>query len=178
MPDFQVLIPAQGDRKRTLRAALRARLHLQERLGAAIGETSLRGVHWLEPDRAYFEFRGISRDIFENALQDLRVENAAITGIVVSTATENKGDPCLNCGNIAGGTTPPICPSCNFQEISQCPYCSQLSSRNAYTNAEGKLLRCPNCRRRVRMRFNDPLFTSKGDYRPPVVVVERPEGEQ
>jgi hypothetical protein len=175
MQNAQVIIPDHGDRKHTLRAALRARQYLMERFNGGAHATALRGVHRLDGDRAYFELEVPSLEQAIHSLDDLRIDGHAIAGIVVETADPSKGEPCLNCGNIAGSHTPPVCPSCGFQEISACPYCEHLSSRTSYTSTEGALMRCPHCGRRVRLRYNEPIITRDGNYRSPVVLVERAE---
>lgn len=85
------------------------------------------------------------------------------------------GPACDNCGNIAGPVLPTICPTCSFRNISACPYCNHEVARQSYVPISGDLFTCPECERRVRLRFNDPLFNSSGYYNQPLVLVERAE---
>jgi hypothetical protein len=41
-----------------------------------------------------------------------------------------------------------------------------------YSRIAGDLFRCPHCKNRVRLRFNDPMILPSGDYNQPLVVVE------
>jgi hypothetical protein len=55
------------------------------------------------------------------------------------------GEPCLNCGHIAGPVTPSVCPNCRFREIAPCPQCHQEVARQEYISVAGDLYRCPRC---------------------------------
>src|SRR4051812_17279552 len=118
MPDSMITLPDMGDRRRSLRAASRARQLLIDHFGVDVKETALRGVHWVEGGRAYFELDLPSLEGANQALGNLQIDGTPVQGISVNAAADQKGDPCLSCGNIAGADTPPVCPCCNFQEIS------------------------------------------------------------
>jgi hypothetical protein len=82
------------------------------------------------------------------------------------------GEECVNCGNVAGPIRPTVCPNCGFRDISPCPICRTEVPRQSYTRISGDLYRCPQCKNRVRLRFNSPMFLPDGDYNQPLVVVE------
>jgi hypothetical protein len=121
--------------------------------------------------RAYFEFstsfepRDVE-DVLTRFHHDNYVELRPIDGPA--------GTPCLSCGYIGTGPLPATCPQCGFQDISPCPHCGESISRESYVQIAGDLFRCPNsaCRAFVRLRFNEPLITSDGNYNQPVVLVE------
>jgi hypothetical protein len=128
----------------------------------------LHGTHRNEAGRAYFEFSTKDRALVDKVLQQ---QNLA--GLVdVAEVNEPLGEACQNCGNIAGPTLPPVCPNCGFRDVSECPVCHHEIPRQDYIRLSATLFRCPNCRNRVRLRFNEPMFLSDGTYNQPLVVVQ------
>lgn len=118
--------------------------------------------------RAYFEF---STDFVDEVRRVLR-EYGHEQHVIMEEVPGPAGEPCLNCGHIAGPVTPPVCPNCDFREISPCPQCHQDSARQEYSPVTGDLFRCPRCKTYVRLCFNDPLTLADGSYNQPVIVVE------
>lgn len=175
MTNVEFIVPGLGDRKDTLRAASRARLHVRDRLGEQAQNAPLRGVHWLPGDRAYFDLNVPSIKEAEEALSDLEIDGQPVPSIAVQPAPAVYGDPCVNCGNIAGRSTPPVCPNCNFREISPCPNCKHDISRTEYIPVVGSVFKCPNCSDHVRLTYNEPMFDRNGDYRSPLILIERAE---
>jgi hypothetical protein len=118
---------------------------------------------------AYFEVATRYPEEVARVLKDFGYSNRA-TSLPVSGPT---GEPCLNCGTIAGDVQPTVCTVCGFRDIGPCPYCGSEVPRSQYQDAEGQLKRCPNCRNRVRLRLANPLFDDEGEYSQPAVVVDR-----
>jgi len=50
--------------------------------------------------------------------------------------------------------------------------CNEEVSRQSYIRISGDLFRCPRCKNRVRLRYNNPMFLLDGSYNQPLVVVE------
>ncbi len=84
---------------------------------------------WLDPDHP---LQGIHRDLeghsyFEFAAENRKAIDRVLAGDGYSAyaeLTEPKdplGEPCQNCGNVAGPILPPQCPNCGFVDISCCP---------------------------------------------------------
>jgi hypothetical protein len=118
--------------------------------------------------RAYFEFSTNYVDEVRRVLREYGHESSVTVEEVAGPA----GEPCLRCGHVAGPVTPPVCPNCEFRDISPCPHCHEEVPRQEYESVAGDLFRCPRCRTRVRLHFNDPLVRSDGSYSEPVVIVE------
>ncbi len=92
--------------------------------------------------------------------------------VELKETSEVLGEACQNCGNIAGPVLPTVCPNCNFRDISPCPVCKEEIPRQLYERQGKSLFRCPKCRSRVRLRFNEPLCLPDGNYNQPLVVVD------
>jgi hypothetical protein len=121
-----------------------------------------------EQHRPYFEF---STDFVEEVRRVLHDYGHA-AHVTMEEVAGPAGEPCLNCGHVAGPVTPSVCPNCGFREISPCPHFNQEVARQEYAAVPGGLFRCPRCNTHVRLRFNDPLIRTDGDYTQPVVIVE------
>ncbi len=118
--------------------------------------------------RAYFDFSTDFVGEVQRVLRDYGHEQHVIMEEIAGPA----GQPCLNCGHIAGPVTPSVCPNCHFREIAPCPQCHQEVARQEYIPVAGDLFRCPRCKTHVRLRFNDPLIHADGIYNQPVVAVD------
>jgi hypothetical protein len=118
--------------------------------------------------RAYFGFSTDFAGEVRRVLRDYGHEQHVLMEEVPGPA----GEPCLNCGYVAGPVTPSVCPNCHFRDISPCPECHQEVARQEYKSIAGDLFRCPRCNTHVLLRFNDPLIRAEGVYKQPVVVVE------
>jgi hypothetical protein len=121
-----------------------------------------------EQRRPYFEFSTDYLDEVQRVLRDF----GHIDHVAMDEVPGPAGDPCLNCGHVAGPLTPSECPSCGFRDISPCPHCHQEVCRQEYEPVAGELFRCSHCLTLVCLRFNDPLIRANGGYNQPVVVVE------
>jgi DNA-directed RNA polymerase subunit RPC12/RpoP len=128
----------------------------------------MHGTHRDEDGRAYFEFATQYLDEVHRVLE--RYGHA--DQVDVGESPQAMGEPCQNCGNIAGAVCPSVCPNCGFRDVSPCPTCGEEISRQSYLRYGDSLFRCPNCRSRVALRFNEPMFLTDGRYNQPLVVVE------
>lgn len=155
-----------------LRIAARVRRDLWAHSPVEIDPDSpTHGTHRDEGRNAYFEFTTNYPDEVQRVIKEYGHEPLAN----VSTVKEDSGPECANCGNIAGPILPTVCPNCDFRDIAACPYCQREIARQSYLPVSGDLFKCPCCHRRVRLRFNDPLFDSKGHYNQPMVIVDKAE---
>jgi hypothetical protein len=131
------------------------------------------GTHRDAASNAYFEFVTNYPEEASRVLNEYGYSDRAAVAIVDDEA----GPECASCGNIAGPILPTVCPTCHFRDIGPCPYCGEEVPRQKYIQIAGDLFRCPNpeCEHRVRLRFQDPIFDSRGHYIQPLVVVDRVE---
>ena len=128
----------------------------------------LRGTHRDEDGRLYFEFATGSPGEVRRVIEEFQ-----FTDKVELTETSTlHGLECAYCGNVAGPVRPTVCPNCQFRDITPCPSCSEEVSRESYFRISGDLFRCPRCKNRVRLRYNDPMFLPDGSFNQPLVVVE------
>jgi hypothetical protein len=150
-----------------LRCAARIRRDLWTHSPAEIDPDSPRhGTHRDAQSNAFFEF---ATDRFRDVQRVLNEYGYAERTEATVVQDEN-GTECVNCGNI----TPEFvaeCPACHFREIENCPHCNHDVARLAYIPKVGDLFQCPNCQRRVRLQFQDPLFDGNGDYKQPLIRV-------
>ena len=166
---MRVTINPQSDRTTELRTAADVRRDLWTHSSVEVDPNHpLHGYHRDMDGRAYFEFstelpREVLRVIQEHKYSD-KVE--------LTEAPALPGEECVNCGNVAGRIQPTVCPNCQFRDITACPFCDEEISRQAYVRVSGDLFRCPNCKERVRLGFNSPMFLPDGSYNQPLVVVE------
>ena len=172
MPRIRTTIINVDDRREQLRVALRVREQLIKDLHLRADPVSpLSGTHRDEQSRPYLEFA--ADDI--GRVRDFLREQGFESQTRVEPSTTPIGDPCQNCGNIAGPTLPTVCPNCGFRDIDPCPICGQEIPRANYRLAGNSLFVCPhpiNGRyHRVRLAFNEPLIDLDGSFRQPLVVV-------
>jgi hypothetical protein len=118
-------------------------------------------MHRDDQGRAYFELAAESQEEVQRALPACDAQGR----VEMSEQRGTLGAACTNCGNIAGPVLPAVCPACGFCDISPCPICQHNISRQAYAAVSGDLFVCPNCRSRVRLRFD-------GDFSQPLVIVD------
>jgi len=173
MSRYRIRIVNVADRAEQLQYANRVRedliIHAQV---STDPDHPLQGVHRDIGGRAYFEFAAANRETVSEVLN--RYGHAAHTDL---TETDDRlGEPCQDCGNIAGPVQPPECPNCGFLDIGRCPVCGQLHSRQEYTPYSGDLFFCPTTlrnetRRMVRLIFNEPMFQPDGRFNQPLVLV-------
>ena len=128
----------------------------------------LYGTHRDENGRAYFEFATAHPDEVRRVMEQYKYTDQ----VVLAETSALAGDECANCGNIAGPVPPTVCPNCQFRDISPCPICRKEVSRQSYSRVSGDLFQCPNCRERVRLRFNNPIILPDGSFNQPLVVIE------
>jgi hypothetical protein len=166
---MRVTIKAQDDRASELKTAADVRRDLWAHSPVEVDpDHPLHGTHRDEHGRAYFEFA----TEFPSEVRRI-IETYEYTDKVDLTETPTlPGEECANCGNVAGPVRPTVCPNCQFRDITPCPICSEEVSRRSYIRISGDLFRCPRCKGRVRLRFNNPMFLSDGSYNQPLVVVE------
>jgi len=81
-------------------------------------------------------------------------------------------DECVSCGNIPDAPFA-VCPNCEFEEIEGCPQCQTQSPRTSYPQVTNDIYRCPVCSTKVRLRYNEPMWTEEGYYRQPLIQVIR-----
>lgn len=172
---IRITVRPTGDRTSDLRVAAVVRRDLWAHSPVEIDPNNpLHGTHRDEQERAFFEFSTRYPDEVRRVLReyghDECVEIQEVRGPV--------GQACQNCGNVVGPVLPTVCPNCHFRDISACPVCLHEVPRQSYTGMGGNLFRCPHCRSRVRLRFNEPMFLADGTYNQPLVVVEQTEGHE
>jgi hypothetical protein len=166
---FRVTVNPTGDRTHDLRVAARVRRDLWSRSPVEIDQDNpLHGTHRDERERAYFELSTPYPDEVTRVLH----EHGYADQVEIREIREPVGQPCQNCGNVVGVVLPTVCPNCHFRDISACAICGDEVPRECYRRISGDLFRCPHCRNKVRLRFNDPLFLSDGTYNQPLVLVE------
>lgn len=154
---------AAGD----LRWAARVRRDLWAHALVEIDPDSPRHATHRDPARnAYFEFATDRLPEVERVLR----EGGYADRTKVEVLQQGSGTECVRCGTISPEATT-LCPTCGFRDIDPCPYCGNEVARLAYLALGGDLFRCPVCHRRVRFRFNEPVFDAGGHYNPPLVRV-------
>jgi hypothetical protein len=166
---MRITVNTTGNRAADLRTATELQRELWAHAPVEIDPGQpLHGIHRDLGGHPYFEFSTANPVEVHRVVQDQgygeRVE--------ASEAQEAIGEACQDCGNIAGPILPTVCPNCQFRDISPCPVCHQEIPRQNYTSLGGDLFRCPNCRNRVRFRFNDPMFLPDGSYNQPLIVID------
>ena len=156
-----------------LRIAARVRRDLWAHSTVEVSPDSPKhGTHRDADRNAYFEFATNYPDEVQQVLDKYRYAHRVRAAIV----TDEVGPECVNCGNISGAVLPTVCPTCQFRDISACPYCHHEVARQSYSPVCSNIFKCPMCGHRVRLRMRDPLFDSKGHYNEPLVIVEKVEG--
>jgi hypothetical protein len=178
MPRIRTTIVNTEDRKEQRRRAWRVRQDLIENLMVSLDpEYPLEGVHSDDQKRAYFEVAADRVDAIRGLLHARGHDGYT----EVSVPDHPNGEPCANCGNIAGPERPPVCPNCGFRDIAPCPTCGAEVAREAYRKIAGSLFECPDPKgegaHRVRLAFNVPLLQEDGTFRQPLVVVYPAEEE-
>lgn len=173
MPRFRIRIVNVADRIEQVQCAIRVREDLIRQAPVWLDpEHPLEGVHRDLTGRAYLELAADNREIISAVLT--RNAHAAYTEL--TETEESIGEPCQDCGNIAGPVQPPVCPNCEFRDIGPCPVCGVLHSRQEYEEVRGDVCICPTrnngTRHRVRLMFNDPLILPDGRYNQPLVLVK------
>ena len=168
MRRIRITVNKLDDPTEELRRAARVRQDLYAHSPVEIDpDNRIHGTHRDESGRAYFEFATDFIDEVKRVAQQFGHESL----VVISDAPEPKGEACANCGNITGDVIPTVCPTCKFRDISPCPHCNTEVSRQSYVQDAGDVFKCPVCRNRVSLRFNDPLFKADGTYNQPLVIV-------
>lgn len=167
---LRITINETGTRRGDLRLAADVRRDLWAHSPVEIDPDSpLHGTHRDERGRAYFEFATEFPDEVRRVLSEYGHANH----VEIDESRGLVGDACQNCGNVAGSALPTVCPNCGFRDISPCAVCGQEIPRQGYIRRNGQsVFQCPNCRGRVRLRYNDPMFLSDGGYNQPLVVVD------
>jgi hypothetical protein len=166
---MRVTIKSKDDRASDLRVAANVRRDLWAHSPVEVDpDHPLHGTHRDQDGRAYFEFATEFPDEVHRVIKEYKYTDE----VELSQTPTLPGEECANCGNVAGPLRPTVCPNCQFRDISPCPICSTEVSRQSYTLISGDLFRCPHCKNRVRLRFNNPMFLSDGSYNQPLVVVE------
>jgi hypothetical protein len=169
---IRITVRDRGNRSDDLRVAAEVRRALWAHSPLQVDpDNPLHGTHRNEAGRAYFEFLTNDRAAVDKVLR----EHDFADVVDVTEAHEELGEACLNCGNITGPVLPSVCPNCSFRDISPCPYCNSEVPRQRYIRQGGNLFRCPHCRNRVRLQFNDPVVLPDGSYNEPLAVVVEAE---
>jgi hypothetical protein len=128
------------------------------------------GTHRDAHRNAYFEFATDRLPDVQRVLREFGYADRASLEIM----QEGNGTECLNCGNISPDLVT-VCPNCQFRDIDKCPYCLHEVARLSYITICGDVFKCPNCHRRVRFQFHDPLFDANGQYNQPLILVNPTE---
>jgi hypothetical protein len=150
-----------------LRVAARVRRDLWAHSPVEIDPDSPRhGTHRDEKKNAFFEFATDRMAEVKRVLEEYGHSGRAVVEVV----KEDQGMECVNCGNITPKLTTE-CPNCKFRDIEPCPHCNHEIPRVEYMPVSGDLFKCPMCHKKVRLKFQDPLFDGKGHYRQPLVLV-------
>ena len=124
MPRIRTTIVNTNDRKEQRRRAFRVRQDLIDNLPVYLDPDSpLEGVHSDDQRRAYFEVAADQIDAIRAVLHDRGHDGYT----EVSIPERPNGEPCVNCGNIAGPKLPAVCPNCGFRDIAPCPICRRRS---------------------------------------------------
>jgi len=175
VPRYQIRIVNEPDRTEQLRRAYRVRDDLIEHAQVWVDpERPLQGVHRDGEGRAYFELAADHGETISDVLN--REGHTAYTAL--NETKDCLGDPCQQCGNIAGPIQPPACPNCGFLDIAQCPVCHQLYPRREYERiGRSNLFYCPTrqpdgLRHRVRLIFNEPVILPNGRFNQPLILVQ------
>jgi DNA-directed RNA polymerase subunit RPC12/RpoP len=170
MPAMRITVIPTGDPTEELRIAAEVRRDLFAHSPVEIDpDNPMHGTHRDDQRRAYFGFVTQYPNEVHRVLRVYGHENR----VEIADTAEVRGEPCQNCGNVAGAVLPVVCPNCGFRDISACAVCGHLIPRQQYAKLSGNLFRCPDCNSRVRLRFNDPMFLPDGHYNQPLVIVER-----
>jgi len=172
VPRTRITITGVPDRHEQLRIASRLRQELIDGLDVLLDpEHPLNGIHRDVFGQPYFEFMVNDPQTVKEFLRDLSYKDH----VDVFEPVEPLGEPCANCGNIAGPDLPTVCPNCGFRDIARCPICGAEIPRWDYRKVSGSVFVCPNPLNgrfhRVRLTFNEPMFQRDGTYRQPLVVV-------
>jgi hypothetical protein len=178
MPRTRVTITGVEDRREQLRIASRLRQELIDGLNVRLDhQHPLNGIHRDQLKQPYFEFDVNNVQQVKDFVHARQMEDR----VFLYNPVEPLGEPCANCGNIAGPELPTVCPNCGFRDIARCPICETEIPRWEYRKISGSLFVCPNPLHgrfhRVRLTFNEPMFERDGSYREPLVVVS-PVGEE
>jgi hypothetical protein len=173
MPRFHIKIVGVEDRIEQLRLANEVREDLIEHAEVWTDpEHPLQGVHRDAEGCPYFEFAADDHETIREVLNRRRHD----AHIRLTETDEPLGEPCQDCGNIAGPILLPECPNCGFHDIERCPICNELYSRQDYEKISGNLFYCPTrqngSRHRVRLIFNEPMFRSDGRFNQPLLLVK------
>ena len=159
------------DAAEDLRCASRLRRDLWAHSPVEIDPDSPKHATQRDGDRnAYFEFATDRLPEVERVLREYGYNGRAKVEVI----QEGSGTECVNCGFIAPDLVT-VCPKCHFRDIDRCPYCNNETARLAYTSVGGDVFKCPNCGRRVRFQFADPLLDDRGNYNQPLVRVNPAE---
>src|SRR5438874_5926650 len=151
---MRATVKKTDDRSAELRTAanLRRDLWAHSPVGADPNHP-LHGTHRDEGGRAYFEFA----TEFPSAVRRV-IEQYHYTDQVELTETPAlPGEECANCGNVASPMQPAVCPNCGFRDVSPCPGRAEPNPRRRYCGISSDFFRCPNSKRRLRMRFSSPM---------------------
>jgi hypothetical protein len=169
---MRITVKPSGSRAEGLQVAADVRRDLWAHAPIEIDpDYPLRGTHRDTEGREYLEFSTKHPDEVRRVLQEYHHADR----VEMAEAHEPLGEECLRCGNIAGPILPTVCPNCRFRDASPCPSCGKEIPRKEYISLGRRRFRCPNCRSRVRLRFNDPICLPDGHYNQPFVVVEARE---
>lgn len=173
MRRIKIIIKSTDDSTEELRYAAMLRRDLYAHSPVEIDpDNRLHGTRRDSNGRAYFEFATDYPEEVRRIINQFGYKEQ----VELTECDDVAGEACANCGNIVGGPIPSVCPTCGFRDISQCPHCSTDVSRQAYVPDAGNLFRCPNCKLRVRLCFNNPLLKADGTYSEPLVIVKVPQG--
>lgn len=170
MPKIRITIQHNPeDPAEDLRFAARVRHHLWAHSPVEIDPDSrVHGTHRNGQSKAYFEFATDRLPEVERALREFGHADRVSLAVV----DEAIGEPCQNCGNVAGPILPTVCPTCGHRDIDPCPNCGVEVARQEYVKIAGDLFRCPRCDQRVRLQINPDVWRSDGTLNEPVVVTE------
>ena len=172
MPRIRITVVNEKDRTQQLRLASRVRGDLLACAPVYVDpDRPLQGIHRDAENRSYLEFATDDPEKVKAVLH----EHGHDPYVRLEETNDPLGEPCQNCGNVAGRLSPPECPNCGLQDISPCPICGQLNSRQDYETVSGKLFVCPHpvdgARHQVRLIFNEPMFRPDGRFNEPLVLV-------
>jgi hypothetical protein len=166
---MRATVKTSDDRSSALRTAADFRRDLWAHSPVEVDpDHPLYGTHRDREGRAYFEFATEFPEQARRILKDYHYSEK----VELTEEPELPGEECANCGNVTGSMRPTVCPNCRFRDISPCPLCHHEVSRQSYIRISGDLFRCPSCKKRVRLRFNSPMFLPDGSYNQPLVMVE------
>lgn len=150
-----------------LRLAARARRDLWAHSPVEIDPDSPRhGTHRDAQKNAFFEFATDRLDEVQRVLGEYGYTERTKATVI----QDENGTECVNCGNITPELVT-VCPTCHFRDIAPCPHGNHEVPRLEYTPIFGDLFKCPECDKRVRLQFQNPLFDGNGHYMQPLVLV-------